>query len=99
MTAETASYLSTARTTFGQCAATIVDRAAQNGLDLTPVEEIRVRALGTAKDYVRWALALGELYFATPAEAFSGRVEGLSESVRFLQMWTAANALFARDEI
>lgn len=54
---------------------------------------------GTARDWVRWAVALYELKFSTRQEQKSARHDGITESVRFNQMWTASNALFAKDSV
>jgi len=42
---------------------------------------------------------MSDIKFSTKSERNSARVQGIVESVRFNQMWTATNALFAKDSI
>src|SRR5438132_5202520 len=95
MTPEAEQYLLKAHSAFGQCASTIISRK----LPISTDDRIRVQACGIARDYIRWAAALKALKFATKPEDKSARVAGITESVRFIQLWTAANALFGRDEL
>jgi hypothetical protein len=42
---------------------------------------------------------LKDLSFSTKSEKKSARAQGITESVRFNQMWTATNAMFAKESI
>jgi hypothetical protein len=56
-------------------------------------------SIGTSWDWLRWAAGLNDLHFVTNSTRNSARGQGVTESVRFMLMWTAANALFAHDPI
>jgi hypothetical protein len=53
---------------------------------------------GTARDWIRWAVSLRDLKFQRGEEK-SSRKAGITEVVRFNQIWTAVNALFAKESI
>ncbi len=55
--------------------------------------------VGTASDWIAWASRLRELDFATSIKRGSPRARSYLESTRFTYTWTAANALFGRDEV
>lgn len=94
MNHETQAHLNSAIKHFGQCAKLIADRGAPTLRAKEPLI-----AVGTARDWLRWAAALSTLQFSTKGTCKSARKEGVSESVRFMQMWTATNSLFAHDSI
>jgi hypothetical protein len=98
MKPEAEDYLQQARLGLRRCASVISARAAVAGLHSPHNREMMI-GFGTASDWVRWAVALRELTFASKREGLSARHEGITESVRFNLLWTATNALFARDTI
>ena len=55
--------------------------------------------IGTAGDWIAWASRLRGLDFKTSIKRASPRAKSYLELTRFTYAWTAANALFARDEI
>jgi hypothetical protein len=64
----------------------------------THYAELQV-GLGTAGDWIAWASRLRSLDFATARKRRSARADSLLESTRFTYVWTAANALFSRDQV
>jgi hypothetical protein len=66
---------------------------------LSAADREKLIGVGTARDWVRWGASLNGLSFGTKSERRSARAQGIEESIRFNQMWTATNALFARDPI
>jgi hypothetical protein len=98
MKAETRTNLRRARADFGRCAQIISSRATP-AKPLTPTDREKLIAVGTARDWVRWSGSLNGLSFASKSEEKSARTAGIEESIRFNQMWTATNALFARDSV
>src|ERR1700678_3681053 len=98
MKPETEIHLKQARKNLGLCAARISKRRTAIR-PLSADEREMIIGFGTAHDWVRWAFALDDLKFSTKSEALSARSQGIVESVRFNQMWTATNALFAKDSI
>jgi hypothetical protein len=99
MKPETKVNLTHARSLFGDCAEKIVNRQ-PGGKHLLSADEMEMLiGLGAARDWIRWARALEDLNFSVRAERRSARAAGITESVRFNQMWTATNALFAKDSI
>lgn len=90
------SELRTAVKELGQCAKQI---AAKAPAPITPAyAELQIGA-GTASDWLAWASRLRELDFATSIKRGSPRARSYLESTRFTYAWTAANALFGRDEV
>lgn len=98
MKPETKNHLKQARRNLGKCASKIHARRT-SACPLNQNEHEMVIGFGTAHDWVRWAFALEDLKFSTKSEGLSARSQGIVESVRFNQMWTAVNALFAKDSI
>jgi len=98
MKPETKKNLEEARKVLGQCAHKVSVRATASQ-PLTHADREMIIGLGTARDWIVWAHALEELSFSTIATKRSARSQGVTESVRFNQMWTATNALFAKDTI
>ena len=98
MKPETKANLDRARSNLGRCAAKISARRSGTR-SLSESEREMVVGLGTAKDWIRWATALKDLSFSTKTERDSARRQGITEAVRFNQLWTATNALFAKDSI
>lgn len=86
--------LQEARRKLGQCAG-IVGRRDRP----TPEDRSLCVALGSGRDWVRWAVSMSDVTFADRRESESARKHGIVESVRFNQLWTATNALFAKDEL
>ncbi len=98
MKSQTEKNLNKARKQLGKCAAKVSGRKATSGV-LSASEKEMLLGFGTARDWVRWAGALKDLSFSTKSEKKSARAQGITESVRFNQMWTATNALFAKEPI
>jgi len=98
MRPETLNHLKSARQLLGHCAREIEAKQNAGQMPQNRGKELRL-ALGTARDWLRWASALEDLRFSTKSERNSSRRNGLTECVRFTQMWAATNALFARDEV
>lgn len=98
MKSQTFIHLNTARKYFGLCAKKVAARAAQPHL-LAPADREMLLGFGIAQDWLRWASSLKSLEFRNKNEQLSPRSPGVAESVRFSQMWTATNALFAKDSI
>jgi hypothetical protein len=98
MRPETKDILHDARSLLGNAAGRIAGRETA-AYSLTTHEREVVIGFGTSRDWIRWAMALVDLTFRTRAEQRSARGEGITESVRFNQMWTATNALYARDGV
>ena len=80
------------------CASKISHRRSATGTAIG-TDQIRIQAFGTAQDYIRWAVALEKLASSTLGESRSARSAGITESVRFIQLWTATNALYSRNQI
>ncbi|MCW1912118.1 hypothetical protein OJ996_00945 [Luteolibacter sp. GHJ8] len=95
---ETLKRLRHARSLLGTCASKVAAHKTSSG-SLVPGEAEKLVGFGTARDWIRWAVALEDLKFSTRSETKSARGQGILESVRFNQMWTSANALFAKDSI
>ncbi len=55
--------------------------------------------LGTAGDWIAWASRLRSLDFSTAVKRGSPRAKSFLESTRFTYTWTAANALFSRNQV
>ena len=91
-------HLGSARSLLGQCAKQVRSRRAKPS-KITHDEQEMVIGFGTACDWIRWARTLQDLKFWSKTEDKSARRAGVTESVRFTQMWTATNALFAKDSI
>jgi hypothetical protein len=98
MKPETKTHLDEARRYLGKCAAKVSSRET-SARPLSASEKEMVIGFGTARDWIVWASALEDLSFSTKATRNSARSQGITESVRFNQMWTATNALFAKDSI
>jgi hypothetical protein len=98
MKPDTKKNLDEARKNLGRCAAKVSARRTKSR-PLTSTEKEVIIALGTARDWIRWAATLTDLKFSSKSESRSARLQGITESVRFNQLWTAANALFARDSV
>ena len=59
----------------------------------------RLIGIGIAQDWVGWARHLLALKYTKTKKDESDRAHGIAELTRFTFMWTAANALFARDSV
>ena len=99
MKPETKKKLDEARGILGKCASRVSTLRTTSHPLLDDNERELCIGLGTARDWIRWATALEDLTFSTKSETLSARTQGITESVRFNQMWTATNALFAKDSI
>lgn len=98
MKAETKKKLKQTRSNLGKCAAKVVSRKSSTQPQIGSESEMII-GFGTARDWIRWAYSLSDLKFSTTSEQTSARAQGIVESVRFNQIWTATNALFAKDSI
>jgi hypothetical protein len=98
MKPETKILLSSARKFLGIAAKILVKREQANGA-LTLAERTSQLSIGTAKDYIGWAEFMTHVEYQGNIERSSNRREGIAETLRFTQMWTAANALFAHDDV
>lgn len=98
MKPETKAYLLDARRLLGNCAGKVAQRKNNPNPHSDDERELMI-GCGTARDWVRWSVALYELKFSSKREQKSARHDGITESVRFNQMWTASNALFAKDSV
>ncbi len=98
MKSKTVKHLRLAQKQLGDCTRNISQRKNPSGT-LTLDEREMIIGLGTARDWVRWAVALKDLTFTRESESKSSRTQGITESVRFNLLWTGANALFAKDSV
>lgn len=98
MNAETENQLWSAYETLGKCAGSIIKKKPAGG-QLTAEQQDLLIAFGTSQDWLKWAGSLKSLQLKNRHVQKSPRVEGVAESVRFTQMWTGTNALFACDSI
>ena len=94
----TAAILTVAKSVLGKGAAKIASRSGRKG-GLSDDEKQMIVAFGTARDWLRWAASMSDITFFSKGERDSARKAGILESIRFLQIWTAANALFSKDPI
>lgn len=97
MTDQTKKLLREARSLLGKCAGKISSKKTKTK-PLSDSHREMLIGFGTARDYIRWAVSLRELRFQG-AEERSPRKAGITEMVRFNQIWTAANAIFAKESI
>ena len=97
MTDETERQLREARSLLKRCADKISSRKT-NTNRLSDVDREMLIGFGTAHDWIRWAVSLRDLQFQRREER-SERKAGITEWVRFNQIWTATNALFAKESI
>jgi len=98
MKSETKTNLYQTRKNLGKCAELLADRKTGTR-PLNATEKEMLIGFGTARDWVKWAVALSDVTYSTRQETNSARAQGIVESVRFNQLWTATNALFAKDSI
>ena len=87
--------LHNAARSLGKCARITAGSATH----LPPVEYERLIGFGIATDWLTWGRHLRGLEYASKNRADSDRAHSLTELTRFTFAWTAANALFSRDEI
>lgn len=80
----------------GQCAKQAV---ATPGARTPEAQSEILVGLGTCSDSLAWASRLRSLDFETAVKRNSARAESHLEALRFTYAWTAANALFSRDEV
>jgi hypothetical protein len=97
MTDETGKQLRQARSLLKRCAEKISSRKTNTNW-LSDVDREMLIGFGTAHDWIRWAVSLRDLQFQRSEER-SERKAGITEWVRFNQIWTATNALFAKESI
>jgi hypothetical protein len=95
---ETAQFLHQTKQRLGIALDRISSRAGPSR-PLSQLEKDQKLGLGTARDWIRWAVALENIRFKTKGENVSARRQGIVESVRFTQIWTGTNALFSRDSV
>lgn len=91
-----AAELRSALKELGQCAKAIAAKAPSP--ITSDFAELQI-GVGTASDWIAWASRLRRLDFATSIKRGSPRAASYLESTRFTYAWTAANALFGRDEV
>lgn len=80
---------------FGQCAG-VVDGSAT---PRSALEYERLMGFGIATDWLTWGRHIQSLQYADKKRGDSERAHSLTELTRFTFAWTAANALFSRDEV
>lgn len=98
MHSKTETYLWSAGEKLGHCAALIKNRKTSGG-QLSASEQDLLIGFGSAQDWLKWSSSLVSLQFKGRNIQRSGRIEGITESVRFSQMWTGTNTLFSCDPI
>ena len=81
---------------IGACAKAI---AAEAPAPLTPPHAELQIGVGTCSDWVAWASRLRSLDFGSSIKRGSPRAKSYLEATRFTYAWTAANALFSRDQV
>lgn len=91
------SALNNATKNLGQCAKAIEKRNLSKVMQ--PPDYERLIGFGMARDWIDWAENLKEITYIKRRHAKSDRAYAMNELTRFMFMWTAANALFARLEV
>ncbi len=80
----------------GQCAKHAATKASSRSAQVAA--EIQI-GLGTCCDGLAWASRLRALDFDTAVKRNNKRAEAHLEATRFVYAWTAANAIFSRDDL
>ena len=92
-----ATNLHQAANSFGQCARAIESKSGASML--ASADYVKIIGFGIACDWLGWARHFGKIAYTNHRRTRSDRAHALNELTRFTFLWTAANAIFARNEI